>query len=117
MGSLLGGESPLGEEMVLTPSRRQRYQRERGREEARGETLHRGIRSAESPEADPCTEGDGRRAARKRRDHQGEPAPHGEARRHQEGGHVDATVVGGKQLFLLGETWPGSTVPKRLRRS
>lgn len=37
----------------------------------------------------------------------GEPASGGEARHHQEGHHVNAAGVGGKQLSLSGEACPG----------
>jgi len=47
-----------------------------------------------------------------RRDDLGQPAGYGEAQHHQQGRHVDATGVGGKRLFLRGETCPESTVPR-----
>jgi hypothetical protein len=45
-GRSIWGESPLEEEVVLTPSRRQLRRREAGWEGNRGETLHRGTRIA-----------------------------------------------------------------------
>ena len=79
-GQSLEGESPLEEEVVLTPSQRQRLRREAGREEARGETLHRGTRVGS------CTGG----RSRRRPGQLGEPATDGEARHHQQAGQVDA---------------------------
>jgi hypothetical protein len=47
-----------------------------------------------------------------RRDDLGQPAGYGKAHHHQQGRHVDATGVGGKRLFLRGETCSGSTVSR-----
>ena len=43
MGDRLGVGSPLEEEVVLTPSRRQLRRREAGGKEARGESLQQGV--------------------------------------------------------------------------
>jgi hypothetical protein len=78
-GQLLGGESPLEEEMVLTPSRRQLRHREMGWE---------GSRSAK-----PCTD---EQKSRTRHIEVGELAPEGEARCHQEPRGVDVAGAGRK---------------------
>jgi hypothetical protein len=89
-GRLIGGGSPLGEAVVLTPSRRQRR--------------HREVGSGGSPRRDLCTE---EHEPRMRRSGLGEPARHGEARHHQQGWGVDAAAVEGHQSFLSGEACPG----------
>ena len=85
-GRLLGGESPLEEEIVLTPSRRQLRHREVGWE---------GSRSAK-----PCTD---EQKSRRRHIEVGELACDSEARHCQQLRCVDVAAVGRKWSFLSGE--------------